>query len=103
MFRRILCGGLLLVCTLANAAELRVVDFGAAGDVVTDDGPALRDVFAAASRADGPVTVVFEKGKSYCIRPFEEFNGRLLLREAAEVTIEHLSMKVRLFLQDLLP
>ena len=88
MFGGTLFAAALFVCTLTDAAELRVVDFGAVGDGVTDDGPALRNVFAVASRADGPVTVVFERGKSYCIRPFAEFNGRLLLRDAARVTIE---------------
>ncbi len=45
-------------------ATLRVSDFGAVGDGIHDDGPAITDAFKAA-KADGlPSTVVFEK-KSY--------------------------------------
>ena len=47
------------------AADFPVAAFGAVGDGIHDDGPAIRKAFAAAG-ADGiPSTVVFEKKKTY--------------------------------------
>jgi hypothetical protein len=80
--------GALLITTGLAAVELRVEEYGAVGDGVRDDGPALRKVFAAASTAGEPATILFEAEKRYYLAPCAEVHGRLLLREAAKVTIE---------------
>jgi hypothetical protein len=73
---------------MALAAELRVSDFGAVGDGVHDDGPALRKVFDEASASQEPCTIVFGKDKVYRMEPADEYHGRLMLKEAANVTVE---------------
>lgn len=79
---------MMLMSSGLSAMDLYVKDFGAVGDGVHDDGPALRKVFAAASEATGLSTIVFEAKKNYYIAPYDEANGRLMLREAANVTID---------------
>ena len=49
---------------LATGTFLRIADFGAVGDGVKDDGPAIAAAFDAAKEDGGPSTVVFEK-KAY--------------------------------------
>lgn len=87
---RILRLGLVILAALdmAVAGEIHVRDYGAIGDGVHDDGPALRQVFALASRATEPTTIHFEPGRSYLVSSPAEGHGRLLLREANGVTIE---------------
>lgn len=85
----ILIGVILLgLARAAAVGEIHVRDHGAIGDGVHDDGPALRQVFALASRATAPTTIHFEAGRTYRISSAAEGHGRLLLREASRVTIE---------------
>lgn len=85
---------IVVACLLAllprsvTAVEFRAREFGALGDGTHDDGPALRRMFAAASAASEPSLIRFEAGRSYYLAPHDEANGRLLLREAAHVTID---------------
>jgi hypothetical protein len=78
----------LLLTSGLPAAEFHVGEFGAVGDGVQDDGPALREVFARAGRAEGPSTIVFEEGKTYFLASHDVAHGRLLLHEARHVTVE---------------
>jgi len=71
-----------------QSAELQVSDFGAVGDGVHDDGPALRKMFAEASQAESPCTIVFGEDKVYRLDPVDDFHGRLMLREADNVVVE---------------
>lgn len=68
-----------LMATGVSADELHVKDFGAIGDGVHDDGPALLQVLAAASRADKSCAIVFETEKTYYVAPHGKTNGRLML------------------------
>ena len=80
---------LMSVCvSVALGTEFRVSDFGAVGDGVHDDGPALRKAFAEASQAKQPCTIVFGKDRIYRMEPADECHGRLMLKEAANVTVE---------------
>jgi len=87
-YRRWYVVALLAMAGVISAEELHVGDFGAVGDGVHDDGPALRAVFAAASKTGTPCTISFEGTKTYYIAPHDEANGRLLLREASNVTVQ---------------
>ncbi len=82
--------GLVMLAALGRAAagEIHVRDHGATGDGVHDDGPALRQVFALASRATEPTTIHFEADRTYLVASPAEGHGRLLLREASHVTID---------------
>jgi len=53
-----------VLLTSAGAAEFKVADYGALGDGVHDDGPAITAAFEAAKADSVPNTVVFEK-KTY--------------------------------------
>jgi hypothetical protein len=79
---------LLLMTPVLWAVEYHVKDHGVIGDGINDDGPALRRVFRLASQSKTPATIIFETEKSYYIAPYKEAHGRLMLREAANVTIE---------------
>ncbi len=64
---------LLLAGALACAADVtpRVLSaraFGAIGDGVTDDGPAIGRLLAAAAAVHGPVRLQFAAGKTYSVR-----------------------------------
>lgn len=62
----------------AAAGEIHVRDHGAVGDGVQDDGPALRQVFAIASRAAEPTTIHFEAGQTYLVSSPGDGHGRLV-------------------------
>jgi hypothetical protein len=67
---------------------LRVEDYGASGDGLTDDGPMMRNVFEKASGSTGPVKIVFKPGAVYYIGPYEHAHGRLMLIRANNVLVE---------------
>ncbi len=59
---------LFLATSLASGAEIRPRDFGAVGDGVADDGPAIQHAVEALRKSAGPVTLHFEKGRTYRIK-----------------------------------
>lgn len=61
--------GVVLACAgIANAATHKAADYGAKGDGVGDDGPAIsRMVAAALANRDEPATLQFETNKTYRI------------------------------------
>ncbi len=79
---------ILLVVLSAPARDFDVRAYGAVGDGRSDDGPALRRIFADASRASEPAAIHFEAGMVYRLASPTDTHGRLLLREAGRVTIE---------------
>jgi len=84
-----------VTCTGAPPAVVfRAADYGAVGDGIHDDGPALRRVFAEASRSKQPCMIVFEKNRIYRMEPADECHGRLMLMEATNVTVEGNSAKL---------
>lgn len=70
------------------AAEFRVEDFGAVGDGVADDGPALRAAAVAASATPGPHTLHFGFGRTYRIGKEPAAHGVILFRNATDLRIE---------------
>ena len=83
-----LCMGLAMghPCT-ADDTVFPVGEFGALGDGVTDDGPAIRAALAAVIACDGPVTVSFEK-KTYRFGEYDERWCTLPLVGAKDVTLD---------------
>ena len=75
-------------CEANGEKSFYVQEFGAIGDGQADDGPALRKVFEMASAFDGASTIYFETEKTYYIAPYATANGRLMLKKAANVTVE---------------
>ena len=68
------CGGLaigVLTCAAGVSAQPDALDaseFGAVGDGVTDDGPAIQRLLAAASEIDGPAELRFLSDKTFYVR-----------------------------------
>lgn len=85
-------GKLLFICILfssisVSATTFYAKDFGVKGDGITDDGPAIRKAIEAISIASGERTLIFEKGKTYYIKNFNEtylFN----LKTLSDITID---------------
>jgi hypothetical protein len=62
----------LLPPACAATVDLRAEDFGVVGDGVTDDGPAIQRLLAAALALRGPVRMVFPPGKTCYVRTAPE-------------------------------
>jgi len=79
-----------LVCASAHAGPearvIRVAEFGAVGDGVTDDGPAVQRAIEAAATG-GPATLEFES-RTYRVGPREDHWCRFVLTGAADVVID---------------
>jgi hypothetical protein len=68
------CGSVTDTSGLA-AGVFHVADFGAVGDGISDDGPAIRSAFAAAAAAANPAIVVFATNAVYRFDKYDnEFN-----------------------------
>lgn len=85
----------MLVCAQTEGATPRMLtaaEFGAVGDGVTDDGPALRRALAAAAEAsrasDGPVALRLEPGVKYRIGPWDERWCTLPLQRARNLVVD---------------
>lgn len=61
----VLLGAAALCFQAGCTTDFRAQDFGAKGDGVTDDGPAIQRAVSAALAAGKPARMVFEPGKTY--------------------------------------
>ena len=77
---------LLVACTNSNE-EFHVASFGAVGDGITDDGPAVRKAVEAAIKAGAGSIVVFDK-LSYRLDKYDENNHHINLKDVSGITIE---------------
>ena len=80
-----------------NRLILNVEDFGAVGDGITDDGPALRKLFEHASALGSPATIMFRKDASYYLGKEEHAIGSMFLNRAQFDLIYHLEGIVLVF------
>jgi hypothetical protein len=71
----------------SSAQTFYAKDFGAKGDGITDDGPAIRKAMEAVSLAHGERTLAFEPSRTYYIK---NFKGTYLfdLTSLADITID---------------
>lgn len=70
----------------ADQPRLNVRDFGATGDGVTDDRPALQRAFAALLALGRPATLVFPAGR-YALLSLQEPTSHLVVRGLADATL----------------
>lgn len=68
--------------------EYYLEDFGAVGDGITDDGPALRAAATAMSNLSTPRILHFGHGRSYRMGQRAPAHGTLVFREASNLVIE---------------
>lgn len=82
--------GLLLAGVLPGvfAGALYVEDFGAVGDGITDDGPALRAAAVAASSATEPSVLHFGAGRTYRMAQESFAHGVILFQYATNLVVE---------------
>lgn len=81
-----------LPCVAAGTSSdtlcYRVARYGAKGDGIANDLPALMKAIEAASGQDVPVKVVFEPNAVYRIAPSADSLNRILLKEVGHFTVE---------------
>ena len=68
MLRCLVLSWIFLETALGMGAEIRVAAFGAKGDGATDDGPAVQRAMEAIASHAPPVTLRFEKDRTYRIK-----------------------------------
>lgn len=68
--------------------EYYLEDFGAVGDGVTDDGPALRAAAAAMSNSNKPRVLHFGHGRHYRMGRYAVAHGTMVFREADNLILE---------------
>lgn len=74
--------------------EYYLEDFGAVGDGITDDGPALRAAAAALSNLSTPRILHFGHGRSYRMGQHAPAHGTLVFRESSNLVIEGNGSKI---------
>lgn len=72
----------------ACGAIVHVEDFGAVGDGIADDGPALRAAAAALSHSEGPNTLQFGFGRTYRMGKEAYAHGSLVFQYTTNLLIE---------------
>lgn len=77
----------LISVAVANASTFKVADFGATGDGVTDDGPAIRSAVAAAVAAGSGSRVVFED-KTYRLDHYPSTSHHIDLENVSDIYFE---------------
>jgi hypothetical protein len=65
-----------------------VAGFGAVGDGITDDGPAIRAAFAAAAAGPNPARVVFEPDATYRFAPHDDEFNQIQIRHTQDLIVE---------------
>lgn len=72
-------------------------DFGAVGDGIADDGPAIEAMFAyAAAHADGNVLIRFGKGRTYAARSYTDSQYLIRLTDVSHVWVDGQGALIRL-------
>ena len=74
--------------SLLAKTSFRVEDFGAIGDGIHDDGPALRAAAAALSNTVGPTTLSFGYGRTYRMGKESQAHCSIVFQSAKNLTIE---------------
>jgi hypothetical protein len=67
-----------------NRLILNVEDFGATGDGITDDGPALRKLFEKASALNRPAKIIFARDAVYYLGKDEHPVCSMFLNRASD-------------------
>jgi len=78
----------LCIASCAAAGIFHVEEFGAVGDGITDDGPALRAAAEALSNSTGPNTLHFGFGRTYRMEKEAYAHGSLVFQFATNLVIE---------------
>lgn len=79
---------LLCIASVAGAGVFHVEDFGAIGDGIADDGPALRAAAAALANGASPSTLHFGFGRTYRMEKEAYAHGSLVFLYATNLVIE---------------
>jgi len=79
---------LLCIASCATAGIFHVEEFGAVGDGITDDGPALRAAAEALSNSTGPNTLHFSFGRTYRMEKEAYAHGSLIFQCTTNLVIE---------------
>lgn len=66
----------------------RVADYGALGNGIHDDGPAIRATFAAAAAQPNPATIVFQAGGTYRFDVFDDEFNQIQIRHTQDLIVE---------------
>jgi hypothetical protein len=73
---------------LLPAIHYHVADYGALGDGIHDDGPAVRAAFAAAAAAPNPARLVFAADAVYRLGKFDAEFNQVQIRHTQDLTVE---------------
>lgn len=88
MFAAMMAAVVVIPASVLAQTSFRVEDFGAIGDGIHDDGPALRAAAAALSNTVGPTTLSFGYGRTYRMGKESQAHGSIVFQSAKNLTIE---------------